>query len=57
MDTLQVTLNEKDYRMILDCIHSCYMDYQDGILDEDVYEFNSKLDALISRIKNNTEGK
>lgn len=57
METLQVTLNEKDYRMILDCIHSCYMDYQDGILDEDVYEFNSKLDALISRIKNNTEGK
>lgn len=52
----KVTFDEKDYLLLLDCIHSCYMDYQDGILDEDVYEFNSKLDALINRIKINTEG-
>ena len=53
----KVTIDEQDYLLLLDCIHSCYMNYNDGIPDEDVYEFNSKLDALINRIKNNTEGK
>ena len=51
-----ITIDEKDYLFIIDCIHSCYMSYNDGIPDEDVYEFNSKLDALINSIKINTEG-
>lgn len=49
---IQLTINETDYQMIINCIHQSYMEYI-GIeeLDKDVYEFNSSLDSLIERIR------
>lgn len=51
-----IKVSDSDFEKILDCIRQNYVQYTgNNEIDQDVYEFNSSLDELLSNIKDNTD--
>lgn len=46
-----ITLNQKDYDLIVRCIHQGYLPYNGEYTDDEVYALNSQLDNLLYNVK------
>ena len=56
MKSINITISEKDFEQIMIALEKCYLRYNDGYDDEDVYKYNTEIDAVIRNLINQTKG-
>ena len=56
MKYFNITISEKDFEQIMIALEKCYLRYNDGYDDEDVYKYNTEIDKVIRNLINQTKG-
>lgn len=52
MNKCKLELSELDVQQIFIALHRMYLNYNEEYTDEEVYRYNTVIDDLITRIKN-----
>ena len=55
MKFIDLHISEEDFQEILIALQSRYLRYNDGRDDEDVYNFNTKIDNVMRRLLNQAQ--
>lgn len=51
MKKYKIELDEMDIQQLFIALHRMYMNYNEGYTDEEVYRYNTVIDGVIQRIK------